>query len=298
MSRAAGAIAAVVLAAAVVAAAPVPAAAAGPCAGDAVWVVVDFGDGRAPSSACVAVGGRATGVDVLSARAAQLGVPRPDYAPSGFLCGIDGVTPAGCLQPGAPFWSYWLGGCGGWDYAAVGPASRRARPDVAEAWRLQPAGAAEGDNPPATAALCGAGGAPVGGSGGGAGSGAGSGGDDGAAGAGAGAGASGTGGPAGAADVGAAGAGVPGVGAADADGAGDDAAGVGPADGGASSTTIAGRAAAITPGAARAAAARPTAGSGNGSIVGLLAGLVVLGALGGAGVVIARRRGAAGTGAG
>ena len=296
MSRAAGAIAAVVLAAAVVAAAPVPAAAAGPCAGDAVWVVVDFGDGRAPSSACVAVGGRATGVDVLSARAAQLGVPRPDYAPSGFLCGIDGVTPAGCLQPGAPFWSYWLGGCGGWDYAAVGPASRRARPDVAEAWRLQPAGAAEGDNPPATAALCGAGGAPVGGSGGGAGSGAGSGGDDGAAGAGAGA--SGTGGPAGAADVGAAGAGVPGVGAADADGAGDDAAGVGPADGGASSTTIAGRAAAITPGAARAAAARPTAGSGNGSIVGLLAGLVVLGALGGAGVVIARRRGAAGTGAG
>jgi hypothetical protein len=143
----------VLVAAPFVAPGQVPRAQAALCAAGEVQVavVVDFGDGGSVSSACVGAGGRDNGATVLAARASQLGTPAPRFNSSGLLCAIDGYPAEGCgEQTGQQYayWSYWHGDGGGWDYSSVGPAGARVQAGIVEGWRFQPSGGGNPSDPP------------------------------------------------------------------------------------------------------------------------------------------------------
>ena len=115
-----------------------------------VAVVVDFGDGSAPSTVCVPAESADNGAAVLAARAEQLGTPPPRFDSSGFVCGIDGDPADGCgEQTGSTYayWSYWHG-TGSWEYSNVGPGGSRVHANIVEGWRFQPHGAGNPSDPP------------------------------------------------------------------------------------------------------------------------------------------------------
>lgn len=147
-----------------VAAAPTPASASpsAPCEQSSsrqatahVAVVIDFGGGNV-STACVPIGDGSTGIDLLNARAAQLGVPGPRFNPvNGLLCGIDGYPSTGCAERtanGYAYWSYWNGDSGNWVYSNVGPGSRRMHEGTVEGWRFQSGTGAASDQAPSAGA--------------------------------------------------------------------------------------------------------------------------------------------------
>jgi hypothetical protein len=116
-----------------------------------VAVVVDHGAGAAVSAVCVPASARDNGAIVLATRAGQLGVPAPRYNASGLLCAIDGTPATGCGEPHNgkyAYWSYWHGAQGQWMYADIGPASTRVNADVIEGWRWEPNGSASPSDPP------------------------------------------------------------------------------------------------------------------------------------------------------
>jgi hypothetical protein len=116
-----------------------------------VAVVVDHGTGTSVSSVCVSATARDNGATLLAARASMLGLPQPRYDASGLLCAIDGLPERGCGEGHGgkyAYWSYWHGTGGAWSYANVGPASTRAKAEVVEGWRWQPAGSAGPSDPP------------------------------------------------------------------------------------------------------------------------------------------------------
>jgi hypothetical protein len=116
-----------------------------------VAVVVDHGAGAAVSAVCVPASERDNGAIVLATRAAQLGVPQPRYNESGLLCAIDGTPATGCGESHNgkyAYWSYWHGANGQWTYADNGPATSRVHADVIEGWRWEPDGAASPNDPP------------------------------------------------------------------------------------------------------------------------------------------------------
>lgn len=100
----------------------------------AVSVVVD--DGAAtPSARCVEVPERSTGYDVLVAAGHTLRIE------SGFLCAIDGVPATGCgNRPdfGGAYWRYFHAAPGGdWSYSSVGGGGYRMPARCAiEGWRF------------------------------------------------------------------------------------------------------------------------------------------------------------------
>lgn len=157
--RAARVLATLVLAGVGIASMSAPAAAStsSPCRQSAahVAVVIDFGGGNV-STACVPIADGSTGIDVLNARAAQLGVAGPRFNPvNGLLCGIDGYPATGCAErtaTGYAYWSYWNGDSGSWTYSNVGPASRRMHEGTVEGWRFQSGTGASTDRPPSAAA--------------------------------------------------------------------------------------------------------------------------------------------------
>ena len=126
-------------------------------AGIQVAVVVDRGTG-APSTVCVTVDDRATGAEVLEARARQLGTPPPRYE-NGLLCAIDGYPTSGCVEgadEGYRYWAYWHGdGSGGWTYSSLGPAGYRVRDGDVEGWAFQSGTSeAKASRPRAAATSC------------------------------------------------------------------------------------------------------------------------------------------------
>ena len=125
----------------------------GACAAGQVQisVVVDFGTGRSVSAACVGAGTLDNGATVLAARASQLGTAPPRLNSSGLVCAIDGYPTEGCGdQTGGhyAYWSYWHGDASGWTYSNVGPAGSRAQPGTVDGWRFQPDGAGNPSDPP------------------------------------------------------------------------------------------------------------------------------------------------------
>ena len=115
-----------------------------------VAVVVDFGGAAGPVLVdCLAVPDGSSGTDVLAARAALLDKASPRYASSGLLCAIDGYPKTGCgVQTGTHFayWAYFHGGPS-WTYANSGPASETVQPGDVEGWRFEPDGSATPQDP-------------------------------------------------------------------------------------------------------------------------------------------------------
>jgi hypothetical protein len=123
------------------------------CAAGAVHVavVVDGGSGSSVSAVCVAAGADENGATLLAARASMLGVPQPRYNAAGLLCAIDGVPATGCGTASGgkyAYWSYWHGTGGSWTYNNFGPASARVTSTVVEGWRYQPQGNGLPTDPP------------------------------------------------------------------------------------------------------------------------------------------------------
>lgn len=122
-----------------------------------VAVVVDFGTVAdapvsTPVTVCVAVDARTTGSVVLAERARLLGTPPPRYDPgSGLLCAIDGFPATGCgerTSTGYRYWSYHLGDTGAWRRADIGPATRRVGDASVEGWRFVEGRGDASDPPP------------------------------------------------------------------------------------------------------------------------------------------------------
>jgi hypothetical protein len=130
-----------------------PAVHASPCAyaTASIAVVVDFGDGGSISTVCVPVDGTPTDAAVLQQRSQQLGTPSPTYNSSGLLCSIDGYPSSGCGERTGDqfaYWSYWHGTTAGWTYGNDNPAVRKAKSSVTIGWRFQPQGSASPNDPP------------------------------------------------------------------------------------------------------------------------------------------------------
>ena len=100
---------------------------------------------------CVTVREGASGSEVLAERARLLGRPAPRYAASGLLCAIDGYPATGCgerVDGQYRYWAYHLGQGGQWNYAPVGPATRRVTAGELEGWRFTAGSGRPGDPPP------------------------------------------------------------------------------------------------------------------------------------------------------
>ena len=117
-----------------------------------VVIVVDAGTGGAagPRASCLIVARGTTGGQLLAERAAALGAPRPRYADSGLLCGIDGFPDSGCGErtgDGYRYWAYFSGTSGSWVYGGGNPFLRRLADGDIEGWRFVD-GTGTGQDPP------------------------------------------------------------------------------------------------------------------------------------------------------
>lgn len=117
-----------------------------------VVIVVDPGPGGpgGPAATCLVVARGTTGAQLLAERSGALGVPRPRYADSGLLCGIDGHPATGCGErtaSGYRYWAYFSGTSGSWVYGSGNPFIRRMADGDVEGWRFVD-GAGTGQDPP------------------------------------------------------------------------------------------------------------------------------------------------------
>lgn len=141
-----------------------PARAATGCGGETpdgmvrVGIVVDFGTRpgapAGPSVECLVLNGGSTGGDLLRERSSLLGTPRPRYAASGLLCGIDGNPSSGCGETtggGYLYWSSWSGSGGDWVYTSGNPFTRRLSDGDIVGWRFVLGAGGPQDPPPRAA---------------------------------------------------------------------------------------------------------------------------------------------------
>jgi MYXO-CTERM domain-containing protein len=122
-----------------------PAAAA---AGQFVAVVIDFGPGGPPPIVkCV----EARGQSEYQAVADALGGPDAlRFAPSGLLCGIEGIPATGCGVRTAGTYAYWAvfnGGASGWTFANDNPGVQVASPSTPIGLRYEPTGSGSASDP-------------------------------------------------------------------------------------------------------------------------------------------------------
>lgn len=127
-----------------------PAAAAGAvCVGVVVARTPPASDDR-----CVRVPAGSTGLDVLVQRAKAAGRPSPRFSGDGQVCAIDGYPATGCGVPdgngGYRYWSYWTKspGASSWSYSRVGAGGRTVADGGMEGWAFQDGGAEQGTRPP------------------------------------------------------------------------------------------------------------------------------------------------------